>query len=280
LSIGVVVLVLFAALLHASWNALVKSSPDKFLDIVLVTSGSAVFCVVALPFIALPMPASWPYVAASVVIHIVYFVLIGAAYRSGDMSHAYPLMRGLPPLLVALLSGPLIGEQLSAGEWGGILLICGGILGLLLVEGRSGGMSRASTGFALVNAVAIAGYTLVDGTGVRLSAYPVAYTMWIFLLTAPPILAWALLRRRAGVVVHVRARWHLALIGGACTLGAYILVLWAMTQAPIAMVAALRETAIVFATGLSVIVLKERFGWGRPAAAAVILLGVIAIKLA
>lgn len=280
MSIGVVVLVLFAALLHASWNALVKSSPDKFLDIVLVTSGSAVFCVVALPFIALPMPASWPYVAASVVIHIVYFVLIGAAYRSGDMSHAYPLMRGLPPLLVALLSGPLIGEQLSAGEWGGILLICGGILGLLLVEGRSGGMSRASTGFALVNAVAIAGYTLVDGTGVRLSAYPVAYTMWIFLLTAPPILAWALLRRRAGVVVHVRARWHLALIGGACTLGAYILVLWAMTQAPIAMVAALRETAIVFATGLSVIVLKERFGWGRPAAAAVILLGVIAIKLA
>ncbi|MFK4441819.1 drug/metabolite transporter (DMT)-like permease [Caballeronia udeis] len=280
MSIGVVVLVLFAALLHASWNALVKSSPDKFLDIVLVTSGSAVFCVVALPFIALPMPASWPYVAASVVIHIVYLVLIGAAYRSGDMSHAYPLMRGLPPLLVALLSGPLIGEQLSAGEWGGILLICGGILGLLLVEGRSGGMSRASTGFALVNAVAIAGYTLVDGTGVRLSAYPVAYTMWIFLLTAPPILAWALLRRRAGVVVHVRARWHLALIGGACTLGAYILVLWAMTQAPIAMVAALRETAIVFATGLSVIVLKERFGWGRPAAAAVILLGVIAIKLA
>ena len=280
MSIGVVVLVLFAALLHASWNALVKSSPDKFLDIVLVTSGSAVFCVVALPFIALPMPASWPYVAASVVIHIVYFVLIGAAYRSGDMSHAYPLMRGLPPLLVALLSGPLIGEQLSAGEWGGILLICGGILGLLLVEGRSGGMSRASTGFALVNAVAIAGYTLVDGTGVRLSAYPVAYTMWIFLLTAPPILAWALLRRRAGVVVHVRARWHLALIGGACTLGAYILVLWAMTQAPIAMVAALRETAIVFATGLSVVVLKERFGWGRPAAAAVILLGVIAIKLA
>lgn len=280
MSIGVVLLVLFAALLHASWNALVKSSPDKFLDIVLVTSGSAVFCVAALPFLALPMPASWPYVAASVVIHIVYFALIGAAYRCGDMSHAYPLMRGVPPLLVALLSGPLIGEQLSAGEWGGILLICGGILGLLLVGKRSGGMSRASTGFALVNAVAIAGYTLVDGTGVRLSAHPVAYTMWIFLLTAPPILAWALLRRRAGVGAHVRARWHLALIGGAFTLGAYILVLRAMTQAPIAMVAALRETAIVFATGLSVVVLKERFGWGRPAAAAIILLGVIAIKLA
>ncbi len=282
MSIGVVLLVLFAALLHASWNALVKSSPDKFLDIVLVTSGSAVFCVAALPFLALPMPASWPYVAASVVIHIVYFALIGAAYRCGDMSHAYPLMRGVPPLLVALLSGPLIGEQLSAGEWGGILLICGGILGLLLVGKRSGGMSRASTGFALVNAVAIAGYTLVDGTGVRLSAHPVAYTMCgFFCWTAPPILAWALLRRRAGGRRPCsRCVGTLALIGGAFTLGAYILVLWAMTQAPIAMVAALRETAIVFATGLSVVVLKERFGWGRPAAAAIILLGVIAIKLA
>ncbi|MDN7184102.1 DMT family transporter [Caballeronia sp. SEWSISQ10-4 2] len=276
MSTSVVLLVLFAALLHASWNALVKAS----LDIVLVTSGSAVFSAVALPFLSLPVPASWPYVGASVVIHIAYFALIGAAYRSGDMSHAYPLMRGAPPLLVALASGPVMGERLAAGEWGGILLICGGILGLFLAGRRSGVVSTASTGFALVNAVVIAGYTIVDGTGVRLSGHPVAYTMWIFLLTAPPMLAWALLRRRVDIVRHVHARWHLALIGGACTLGAYILVLWAMTQAPIAMVAALRETAIIFGTGLSAFVLKERFGWGRPAAAAIILLGVIAIKLA
>lgn len=113
MSTAVMLLVLFAALLHASWNALVKSSPDKFLDIVLVTSGAAALSATVLPFLALPWSASWPYVAASVVIHVAYFLLIGASYRSGDMSHAYPLMRGAAPLLVAVASGPLIGEQLS-----------------------------------------------------------------------------------------------------------------------------------------------------------------------
>ena len=113
MSTGVMLLVLFAALLHASWNAVVKSSPDKFLDIVFVTSSAAAFCLVSLPFLPLPAASSWPYIAASGVIHIFYFVLIGAAYRSGDMSHAYPLMRGAPPLLVALASGPIIGERFT-----------------------------------------------------------------------------------------------------------------------------------------------------------------------
>jgi drug/metabolite transporter (DMT)-like permease len=271
-------LVLFAAFLHAGWNAVVKSSPDKFLDIVLVTSGAATFCVFTLPFLPLPWVESWPYVAASTIIHIAYFLLIGAAYRRGDMSHAYPLMRGGPPLLVALASGPLLGERLSIGEWSGIVFICGGILGLLLVR-RVGSNAAGPTHFALINAVVIAAYTLVDGTGVRLSGYPVAYTMWMFLLTAPPILAWAGMRRRGDVARHLYRRWHLAFIGGACTLGAYILVLWAMTQAPIAMVAALRETAIIFGMAISVFVLKERFGWSRPAAAVIILVGIITLKL-
>lgn len=280
LSAAVMLIVLFAALLHASWNALVKASPDKFLDIVLVTSGAAALSAAVLPFLPLPWLASLPYIAASAVIHVAYFALIGASYRRGDMSHAYPLMRGAAPLLVALASGPLIGERLSLGEWGGIFLICGGILGLLLVERRNIGLAASTTRFALINAVVIAAYTLVDGTGVRLSGNPVSYTMWIFLLTAAPLLIWTLLRRQADIASHLYRRWHFGLIGGACTLGAYILVLWAMTQAPVAMVAALRETAIVFGTAISAFVLKERFGWSRPVAAAVILLGVVTIKLA
>jgi len=271
-------LVLFAAFLHASWNAVVKSSPDKFLDIVLVTGGAAALCAVVLPFLSLPDASSWSYIAASTVIHILYFLLIGAAYRSGDMSHAYPLMRGAPPLLVALASGPLLGERLMAGEWAGILLICGGILGLLLVT-PSGGNTARTTRLALLNAITVAAYTLIDGTGVRLSGHPVSYTMWMFLLTAPPILVWALMSRRADTQRHLRVRWHLALIGGACTLSAYVLVLWAMTRAPIAMVAALRETAIIFGTAISAFVLKERFGYSRPIAAVIILLGVITLKL-
>lgn len=278
MSTGVMLLVLFAAVLHASWNAVVKSSPDKFLDIVLVTGGAAALCAVALPFLPLPDAASWPYIASSMVVHVVYFLLIGAAYRSGDMSHAYPLMRGAPPLLVALASGPLLGERLTAGEWSGILLICGGILGLLLVT-PAGGNTARTTRLALLNALAVAAYTLIDGTGVRLSGYPVSYTMWMFLLTAPPILAWAVMSRRVDVQRHLRARWYIGLAGGACTLGAYVLVLWAMTRAPIAMVAALRETAILFGTAISAFVLKERPGYSRPIAAAVILLGVITLKM-
>jgi drug/metabolite transporter (DMT)-like permease len=278
MSTGIMLLVLFAAFLHASWNAVVKSSPDKFLDIVLVTAGAAALCAVMLPFLPLPDVGSWWYIAASAVVHVLYFLLIGAAYRSGAMSHAYPLMRGAPPLLVALASGPLLGERLTAGEWSGILLICGGILGLLLMTPAGGNTARA-TRLALVNAVVVAAYTLIDGTGVRLSGHPVSYTAWMFLLTAPPILAWAVIGRRADMEKYVRARWHFALIGGACTLGAYLLVLWAMTRAPIAMVAALREMAILFGIAISAFVLKERLGYSRPVAAIIILLGVMTLKL-
>jgi drug/metabolite transporter (DMT)-like permease len=275
----VLLLVLLAAFLHASWNAVVKSSPDKFLDIVFVTASAAAICVVTVPFLALPAARSWPYIATSAAIHVFYFVLIGAAYRSGDMSHAYPLMRGTPPLIVALASGPLIGERLAPGEWSGILLICAGILGLLFANPASGSTTR-TTRLALLNAVSVATYTLVDGTGVRLSGHPAAYTMWIFILSAAPILAWAIARRKADALAHFGARWPRLMMGGACTLTAYTLVLWAMTKAPIAMVAALRESAILFGTAISVFVLDERHGYSRPIAAVVILLGVVTLKLA
>lgn len=271
-------LVLLAALLHASWNAAVKSGPDKFLDVVLVTTGAAALSGLVLPFLPAPLSASRPYLAASVAIHVGYFTLLGAAYRSGDMSHVYPLMRGVPPLLVALASGPLIGERLSAGEWSGIVLISGGILALALVHGRCG-VTAGPTVLALTNAAVIAVYTAVDGLGVRLSGNAAAYTMWGFLVAALPILAWALLRRPASVSEHFRRRWHIAALGGACTVAAYTLVLWAMTRAPVAMVSALRETAILFGTALSVLVLKERFGWSRYAATAAIMLGAVVLRL-
>lgn len=279
MSTGVLLLVLLAAFLHASWNAVVKSSPDKFLDIVFVMASAAVLCVVAVPFLPLPAGDSWACIAASAAIHVLYFVLIGAAYRSGDMSHAYPLMRGAPPLLVALASGPLIGERLSVDEWSGVLLICAGILGLLMTNPPAAANTARTTRLALLNAVTVAAYTLVDGTGVRLSGHPASYTMWIFILAAPPILAWTIARRKEDAMRHLRARWCLVLAGGACTLAAYTLVLWAMTHAPIAMVAALRETAIIFGIAISAFVLRERHGYSRLAAALVILLGVVTLKM-
>jgi drug/metabolite transporter (DMT)-like permease len=290
MSIQVMLLVLLGAFLHASWNAVVKSSRDKFLDIVLVTGGSALLSAFILPFLPVPAPASWAYAAASVVIHIGYFALVAAAYRAGDMSFAYPLMRGTAPLLVTIASGPLIGEYLSLGAWTGVLLISAGVLGMTVVHREPGadgtsaggtsaaGMRAASP--ALANAMVIAVYTVIDGAGVRLSGHAAAYTMWVFMLTALPLVAWAALRRGSDLAAHLRDRWHFALIGGACTLGAYVLALWAMTQAPVALVAALRETSILFGTALSALVLKERFGWTRHAAAAVVVSGAVILKLA
>src|SRR5689334_78466 len=285
MSIQVMLLVLLGAFLHASWNAVVKSSRDKFLDIVLVTGGSALLSGLIMPFLPVPAPASWVYAAASVVIHIGYFALVAAAYRAGDMSFAYPLMRGTAPLLVTVASGPLIGEYLSLGAWTGVLLISAGVLGMTMVHRVPGADGSGAAGMraalpALANAMVIAAYTIIDGAGVRLSGHAAAYTMWVFLVTALPLVAWAALRRGSDLVAHLRDRWHFALIGGACTLGAYVLTLWAMTQAPVALVAALRETSILFGTALSALVLKERFGWTRHAAAAIVVSGAIILKLA
>jgi len=278
MSTDVLLIVLFAALLHATWNAVVKASPDKSLDVVYVSASGALICTFIVPFLPLPATASWPYLATSAAIHVLYFVMVGAVYRSGDMSHAYPLMRGAAPLIVALASGPLIGERLSFGEWSGILLICAGILGLLLAS-PAGTNTKRTTRLALLNAAIIAIYTLVDGTGVRLSGNAASYTMWMEIVTALPILGWAFTYRKAAALAHLRARWYRLLPSGACSLAAYTLVLWAMTKAPIAMVAALRETAILFATAISVFLLNERQGYSRPVAAVVILLGVVTLKL-
>lgn len=279
MSTAIMLLVLFSALLHASWNAVIKSGRDKLVDVALVTGSAALIAALMLPFLMLPAAQSWLYIAASVVIHIFYFLLIGAAYRSGDMSHAYPLMRGTAPLLIALASDTLIGEALTPGEWGGVMLICGGILGMLLARPAGSHNHGRSSCFALMNAVAIAAYTVVDGVGVRLSGQPVAYTLWMFMLQAIPIVAWTAAYRRPELTSGFHLRWRQALIGGACSMGAYALILFAMEHAPIALVAALRETAILFGLAISALFLKERLGMRRLVPAVVILLGVAVLKL-
>lgn len=278
MSAEVMLLVLLGAALHATWNALVKSGADKLLDTALVVAGSAAVAVAAIPFLPVPAPASWPMLLASGVIHLVYFALVAAAYRAGDMSLAYPLMRGTPPLAVAVLAALLLEETLRPLGWVGIALVCGGVLAM---AARRGVRADAATiGFALANAAIIATYTLVDGVGARLSGAPVAYTLWAFLLTALfflPFVAW---RRPGALAAHLRARWRIGLGAGSCTLGSYALALWAMTQAPIAAVAALRETSILFGVALAAVVLRERPTPARLAGAALIAAGAAALRLA
>jgi drug/metabolite transporter (DMT)-like permease len=201
------------------------------------------------------------------------------------MSHAYPLMRGCAPVLVALANGPLIGpfggESLKPGQWLAMLLICGGVLAMGRAAHAHGqGAQRRATVYALLTACVIALYTLIDGAGVRRSGAPAAYTMWIFLLSGAAVTAWSARGRVRALLGAARARPLLLPVGGVATLGSYGIALWAMTLAPVAAIAALRETSILFATAIAALVLRERVGRGRLLAVGLIACGAVAMRLA
>lgn len=270
-------LVMLAAVLHALWNAIVKAGQDTFLTTVLVTTCAALWAAAALPFLPAPAPASWPFIAASALLQVLYYALVARIYRVADMSQTYPLMRGVAPLLVALFGTLVLGEHLTAGAWLGIGVIC---LGILLTLAGARAQRRDGLGLALLTALLIATYTLVDGAGVRRSQSPVAYTLWIFLLGGALIAGWAGLTRGRRLLRYARGNAHLGAIGGFGTLAAYALALQAMTLAPVSMVAALRESSILFATLIAWWVLKEPVGRARWVSVGVILVGVVVLRLA
>jgi len=273
----VTALVLGAALLHASWNAIIKSSRDVMLDTALVTAGASILSLPLVVAVPMPASASWPFLAASIVIHVGYFATLARTYRVGDLGHAYPLMRGTAPLLVALFGITLLDERPSAIMWLGIVLISAGILSIgLLQKGRA---QRDATLWALTNAVIIATYTLVDGAGVRLSGIAAGYVAWMFLLQGLIFIALVVLMRRRSALHYIGDNWRRGLAGGLFLIGSYGIVLWAMTRAPIAVVAALRETSVIFAAMLGSIFLKEPFGRQRVIGACAVVLGIIALRL-
>jgi phosphonate utilization associated putative membrane protein len=282
-----VLAVLGGALLHALWNALVKSSGDKPLDTALVHLLGAI---VALPFAlwvtlewGLPARAAWPFMAISLVTHIGYYFALAGAYQHGDLSLTYPIMRGTAPLLVALGSSAIIGEVPSAAAWAGIIGITAGVALVGLAHPGEALHHGKAVAFALANACIIAGYTFIDGIGARASGNPMGYVLCLFVLDGVPypLIVW--LRRsaagRRAIVEYARGRWPLAALGGAASIGSYAIALWAMTRAPVASVAALRETSVLFAVLLSTFVLGERFGPQRAIGAAVIVAGVVALRL-
>jgi len=279
MSLGLMLLVLFAAALHAGWNAIVKSSPDKSSDVVLAAAGAAAIAATTHPFIPLPTISSWPYLTASVAIHLAYFSLVGLAYRHGDLSYAYPLMRGSAPLITTGAALLLVGETLRGGGYVGVLLLSAGVLALSFDGFRNGNVHMRATGYAIANAFVVALYTLVDGVGVRLSGNALSYAQWLFFLNAIPLVVLALSTRRAPLLSAARARWKILLLGGLCTIGSYGLVLWAMTRAPLALVAALREMSVVFGTVFAAVFLKEKFGMLRYVAAGLVTAGAVAMKV-
>ncbi len=275
----VVLLVLLGAALHAGWNALMKTESDSLLNTTRIVGGGAVVAAAFLPFVAFPLPACWPYLVSSIAIHIVYFIFLMLAYRRGDMSLVYPLMRGVPPVLTAIAATIVFNEYFSWKGWLGVLLVSSGAL-LLMAEHRlSRGFRAAPIVLALVNALVIVLYTLVDGHGARLSGHAFSYTGWMLFLTALIFfLALSFMQGRQ-VLFRLAGEWQKSLIGGGCTFASYGIALWAMTLAPIALVAALRETSILFGTALAVFTLKERISGVRCLSIVMIATGAIAIKI-
>ena len=302
----IVLAVLFGAVLHAGWNALVKSSGDKELDTALVHFLGSVVALPPLLLVGPPPLAVLPFIAASLLIHIAYYVTLAGAYKHGELGMTYPIMRGSAPLLVALGSSLVLGESLSALAWAGVLGITVGVLtvgmsghgpeahGLRQAADSPQGLSasglshRRALRFALANAVVIAAYTFVDGSGVRVTvaqgASALSYVLLLFVLDGVPYPAMVVLKRdaagRRAILEYARKRWPLAALGGTASIGSYAIALWAMTHAPVAAVSALRETSVLFATLLGAWLLKERLGAQRLTGAGVIVAGVMALRFA
>ena len=201
-------------------------------------------------------------------------MFLAGAYRWGELSYTYPVMRGGGPMIVALVGAIVLGEVLPLGATFGILMICAGVFGF-----AAGKHDGRATAFALANAVVIAAYTLIDGQGARLSGAPVSYTLWFFAANGVVILLYGWLRRGAAVGSYFRRNWRRAMIGGSCAVGAYGIALWAMTRAPIGLVASLRETSVLIAAILGVVFFHEPFGPKRWAALGFIVGGIVLLRL-
>jgi drug/metabolite transporter (DMT)-like permease len=275
MSLTVFAILLVAAMLHAGWNALVRRDPDRGAAATAMAAGGAVVGLVLVPFLPpLPMAAA-PYVVVSGLIHLAYYSLIARAYRLGELSVAYPIMRGLAPLIVTLAAIAFV-EPASVRALAGVVVVACGILAL----GADGLKRRHAIGSALANAFVIAGYTLVDGLGARLSGAPETYVAWVLIASAATTVTARFMRQGRPALTALTARIPVALAGGVMTYAAYGIALWAMTVAPIGAVAAVREVSVLFATAIGAVVLGERFGPARWLAAVLVVAGLVLVESA
>jgi drug/metabolite transporter (DMT)-like permease len=272
--------VLIAAACHAGWNATIKGGLDPLATTVVISIGAAVVAAALLPVVGLPAGAAWPWCGASVLIHLVYFAALIESYRAGDMGQVYPIARGSAPLMTAIVTTTLVGERLGLASWGGIILLVAGVMLLSLRGGRDlTRLDRKAVGFALFTAVTICAYSVVDGVGARHAGSANAYSVALFVGIGPVMVIYALARRGREVIPAMRRHWRLGLAGGTLQLGSYGIAIWAMTVAPIAIVAALRETSVLFGALISIMFLKEPLRAGRVAAALMIVAGLTLIRL-
>jgi len=281
LPLSVTLVVLAAAVTHAAWNAIAHGIRDQLLAFGLIGAGGilvAIPLVIVSPF---PLSACWPYLLASIVIHVFYNLLLMRSYRHGEFGQVYPLARGTSPLVVTVLAAVFAAERPSVAQVAGVLVVsCG--LALLVLAGRGGGrgIGRAALIAAVGTGLTIAAYTTVDGLGVRLSGSSVAYIGWLMLLESLCVPAWALARRRHELLSGTSRRvLGSGLLAGGLSVLAYGLVLWAQTRGDLAPIAALRETSVIFGAVIGTVVFREPFGRWRIAATLVVVTGVLLLNV-
>jgi drug/metabolite transporter (DMT)-like permease len=272
--------VLAAAALHAGWNAFLKVKLEPFLAMTLITGAGGVVGIPLLIAFGFPRLEAWPWLIASVVIHLGYYFALSEAYRRADMGQIYPIARGGGPLLTAAISVGILHEQIGFKAALGIALLgCGIMLIALLGRRQQAKFDPVAIGFALLTAGIICAYTLVDGIGARVAGDPHAYSAALFVIDGAPLPIVALWMRGFSGLAPMREFLGRGFLGGAMSLGAYWIAIWAMTVAPIALVAALRETSVLWATLIAVVFLREPFVRARAVAAVLIVIGVVLIRL-
>ncbi len=271
--------VIAAAAMHAGWNALLKGGGDPFDSMARISAAGGVIAAVGVWFVKWPETAAWPWIALSWALHAIYRYFLISAYRAGDLSHVYPIARGTAPLLTAIGTAVLLGETLSTVGYGGILALASGVLLMSVKGSRDGGFELHAVGFALATACTICAYTIVDGHGSRINGSAASFILWEMLGNAVVMAATALHVRGPSVYAELRTKWPAAVGAASMSTTAYIIATWAMTKAPIALVAALRETGVLFAALIGTVFLAEPMTRWRWSAAAVIVFGVVMLRL-
>jgi drug/metabolite transporter (DMT)-like permease len=285
LPLSVSLAVLVAAVTHATWNAIAHGIKDQVLAFGLIGAGSIVVSVPLVLIARFPLAACWPYLAASVFIHVFYNLLLMRSYRYGEFGQVYPLARGTSPLIVTVLAAVFAAERPSVPQVCGVLVISCGLAALVFAGRRPRSEpkrppSRAALLAAGATGLTIASYTTVDGLGVRQSGSPVGYIGWLMLLESLCVPAWALVRRRREVMGGASRRVLLSgLLAGALSVLAYGLVLWAQTRGALAPIAALRETSVIFGALIGTVVFREPFGRSRIAATVLVVIGVLLLNV-
>ena len=277
LSLSLTLAVLAAAVTHAVWNAIAHGIKDQTLAFALIGVGGAAVSVPLVIVAAVPRSSSWPYLLASVAIHVFYILLLMQCYRLGEFSQVYPLARGVSPLVVTILAAVFVHEHLAPAQIGGVAVVSAG-LAFLVFGGRRPG--RGAFLAAVGTGLTIAAYTTVDGVGVRASASPVGYIGWLILLQSLCVPLFALVRRRHVLLKQPRRILLSGLLAGALSVLAYGLVLWAQTKGALAPIAALRETSVIFGAIIGTLVFHEPFGRSRILATVLVVAGIVLLNVA